>query len=448
MPGEKRKREDQLVKTTLQKVSKEHGLHGEPDGMALSHVKSLLTFFNPGRDPFREELFDRIIAAQLLIKIDFFRRVNTDVEQVTVSAKQLPKATFNTTIIALDASKNKYFLSNGDKASGSLHETSVNYSVALSVIGGDLYRLILGGSQPEYYIAQAAIPYFNERNNKTKLELCTLYRISKEVTDFEKLTKFNDNLDGLIVILIVSYFLRDPDVIYNLGRAKSQIIKLDPECCFSDSGETIESIEAHLNYIYDPQKAAEMFPCETVDDGFISDDDDDDDALIFGDKWDLQNAMGDTIAEYFREIFTHESTDEKIYESQLFLDYFRSDKRNQELFFGLALILKIDINTYIAEINKTIVPPMKSTKELMMEHAVEDNRLNTSSEKLNFDPVKSQLIDDTKHRLQLFKAAAYKLEGFEPYFEGEEYKESPLYPIYFHSPVNSVDEVSSTMKMS
>lgn len=134
---------------------------------------------------------------------------------------------------------------------GTWHATSQRTAIELGVSGGMLYRTYLGTQQPSYHLAEATI------DDDEKV----YYRLSEKVifdAEGDAIFKANKPCNGFFNSLIVSLFFGDSDI-GNIFVKDGQIIRFDPEFCFSDycrsKNNEYDAIEKEINYLFNFNEA-------------------------------------------------------------------------------------------------------------------------------------------------------------------------------------------------
>ncbi len=193
----------------------------------------------------------------------------------------------------------------------------------LEVCGGNLYALLMGESQPNYFVGQD--------NNEA------YYRLSSPVNfaaEGEDIFKFHQPINRFIFSLVISYFLGDNDI-SNIGVVKRDqqllVVRIDPECCFSDFflhpfHNQLEQVLAELNFLNQLN----------IDNTANKD--------VLGQFLEKEKNV-----EFFRSCFNH-----KLLINKASLELLSSSAKNIELEDALNTIIKTPIGDYEEIIDRTI----------------------------------------------------------------------------------------------
>ncbi len=212
------------------------------------------------------------------------------------------------------------------------HDHSLKTSIELSVCGGNIYALLMGDKQPEYFVGQGEI----DEDLDDGVEP-TYYRVSSKidfVAEEEDIFNLNKPVQGSIYSLLISFFLGDPDVSNVVGVAEKEdllIRRLDPEFCFSSyvteaKHNNYDSVLKEINFIY----------------GLNTDNHE----LTEKEPQDLAKKNG---IEFFRECFS-----KKLLKHPGFLKILNSEVRTTELLDALSKITETPLSQYENIIDKDI----------------------------------------------------------------------------------------------
>lgn len=154
--------------------------------------------------------------------------------------------------------KRRFFVGEGQLLykEKSWHAHSLKTSVELAVCGGNIYALLMGDGQPEYFIGKGEVDEDLDDDIET-----TYYRVSSKINflaEGEDIFSLNKSVKGLIFSLMISYFLGDPDVSNVVGVEEDECLlvrRLDPELCFSsyftaENHNNYDSVLTELKFLY------------------------------------------------------------------------------------------------------------------------------------------------------------------------------------------------------
>lgn len=319
------------------------------------------------------------------------------------------------------AGKNFFFTSNSlpyedNDEINELH-ISQKHSVSLAVIGGNIFRSVLGISYPKYLLG-----YDVNATNGEKI----YYRFAQEVNapfkeEWRSIGR-NEEVYGIIMCMLTAYFLNETDFYTeNITIVKHNdynvMVRVDPQYSFSEKfgKETVEDILNHLEYLLDPSKFAIPSKNSEVKKGDEeSEHQSSDTSSDSGNDSSSDDEDNVCIPEQFAYLFQYPFFKESV----SFQKVFNSDQRKEELFLGLALIIGlIDGRPKIVSAQKT------------------EDKSEESSDVISFTTILNEVflgIDDVNfknsfeavllNKANKFKEAAFKLEGFQQYYTSNRYK--------------------------
>lgn len=368
----------------------------------------------------------------------------------------------------VDKLKNKRFFftySSGptvEKNKTLFHGISHDLSVALAVICGKFYRLVLGKGHPRTYLG------FETTSKDAKPN-----RISEEVFEIKNCDKVENYL-GTVLLTLISYIFKEDDyegsnVFYNEApNGKGRIVKIDSEYGFYSNfaEEKEKEIHEHLQYLYSPwanpfvkpeipatkqrnQSESELQkditsdesdldsfdPCALMNmneletyfdlekqqspqlvEEFISYSEDSSEEDLSSDE-EYEKSL-ESLPKFFRNLFLYSFYKEEGY----FKKTFNNDAaRREEIRVGLCLFLRHDKERYGKIIDKVL-----DSVESFDSIPIEDRKGFKS-----LDQYKESFKKRFFRVYESVKTFAINLPEFNQYIKDEEYENTEVYKAYF-----------------